>query len=138
MAKNRKDKEKDDKNFIGNLKRETVHGIYAVVLFVFALFFLLSAFNKAGVVGEAVYKSFHYLLGIGYYLLPAVLFIVSISLFSVFPKKFAIPKIAGAVILFASGLGIINLMSAGKGGIVGNMISTPSSGFLITPRATSS
>ena len=39
----------------GRLKTQTKHGIIAVILFVLALFFLMSAFDLAGVAGKFIY-----------------------------------------------------------------------------------
>ena len=49
MAKDKnKKKERGDGEKSSTLKTETKHGILAVVFFVLALFFLMSAFNMAG------------------------------------------------------------------------------------------
>ncbi len=78
MAKNENGKkngrnDKNEKKNSSGLKTHTKHGIIAVVLFVFALFFLMSAFSLGGVAGNFAYEKFYYLLGVGYILLPILL-----------------------------------------------------------------
>jgi hypothetical protein len=84
MAKNgnKKKKEKssrENSEFTPRLKNHTKDGITAVIFFVLALFFLMSAFNIAGVAGEFFYEKFYYLLGVGYILLPLLFIIIGYS-----------------------------------------------------------
>jgi len=85
MAKKRKSKSENysPKNFskkistteyspFNNLKTETKHTIIAIIFFVVAIFFLMSLFNLGGKVGTIAYDIFHYLLGLGYILLPSL------------------------------------------------------------------
>ncbi len=132
MAKNGKkydkknDKDKYEKKAAGGLKTQTKHGIAAVIFFVLAFFFLMAAFEVAGVAGALVYEKLYYLLGVGYFLLP----ILCILLGSSFIKS-EVPDIgwtriiSGAMFLF-SGLGIIDIVSANHaGGFFGEILATP-------------
>ena len=66
MAKNRNRKKNNkEKEYTGGLKTQTKHGIVAVIFFVFALFFLMSAFDMTGVAGKFLYEKLYYLLGVG-------------------------------------------------------------------------
>ena len=47
-----------------SLKQETKHGVLVVVFGALAIFFILSAFNKAGVVGAKTYDWLSILLGV--------------------------------------------------------------------------
>ena len=90
MAKKEKlkNKEKYKNDSSGKkLKTETKHGIWAVVFFVLSLFLLLSAFNMAGIVGQFFYKILHYLLGIGYILLPILFILLGSSFLKIFERK---------------------------------------------------
>lgn len=107
------------------LKEETLQGVYAIVFFVLGLFLILSAFNKAGFAGRGIYRFLVYLLGVGYFLLPLVLFILSISFIKIVKNSFPVSKIIGSVIFFFSGLGIINIIMDARGGIIGNILSYP-------------
>ena len=57
MAKNgNKENKKSSKENLNGLKTQTKHGILAVVFFVFALFFLMSAFDMTGVAGKIFFE----------------------------------------------------------------------------------
>src|SRR5436190_245967 len=94
----RKDKKKDKKkgsdDGAGNfLQEETVRAIIAVMFFVVGILFVLASgpIDKAGFVGSGAYNIFHYLFGFGYYLLPILFFILSVSFFRSLHKKLAVP-----------------------------------------------
>lgn len=133
MAKqSKKDKKSKSKNegegdeiTTRHLKEETVRAIVAVILFVIAIFFLLSAFNKAGWVGVSAFNGLSYLFGIGYYLLPILFTILSISFFRTLHKKLALTHSIGGLLFFVSSLSIINISLPEQGGIVGMFISNP-------------
>ena len=110
---------------IKKLKDETRQGIVAIILFVFAVFLLLSSFGYGGITGDKLYGILDYLFGIGYFLLPTVLFILGYSTLKEIKQNFAMIKITSSIVLFLSGLGIIDLLFIGKGGVVGKIISIP-------------
>ncbi len=112
------------------LAKETIRGIAAVLFFVIALFFLLAAFGKAGVVGEKLYTLFSFLFGIGFYLLPILFFILCISFFKSIHQKLALPHTLGGLLFFVSSLSLITITfppisGHGAGGLVGGFISSP-------------
>src|SRR3989339_574611 len=78
MAKNGKKIKYEEKESYG-LKSQTKHGIMAIVFFVLALFFLMSAFDVTGVAGKFIYEKLYFLLGFGYILLPALLILLGYS-----------------------------------------------------------
>jgi len=120
------DEEKDEDGGVKRLKEETLRAIFAVVFFVFGVFFLLSAFGKGGVAGEKSYIILHdNLFGVGYYILPLLFFILCISFFRTLHKKLALTHSIGGLLFFASSLSLININLPGKGGLVGNFISLP-------------
>lgn len=106
------------------LKEETVEAIIAIVFLVVAAFLSFAAFGKAGFLGEGVFKISTFLFGIGYYLVPIILFGLGISFLSDLKHNLAVTKIVGAVFVFISGLGLVDLVF-GRGGFVGNLISSP-------------
>src|SRR3989338_10755359 len=118
-------KNKNDKKSSG-LKSQTKHGIMAVVFFVFALFFLISKFNMAGIAGEFVYEKMHFLLGIGYILLPALLILLGFSYMESEAPDIGWRSVISAIMFLLSGLGMIDIAS-GKhsGGLLGEILSTP-------------
>jgi DNA segregation ATPase FtsK/SpoIIIE, S-DNA-T family len=107
------------------LKEETVRGIFAVGFFVLGVFLSLSAFAKGGFVGKKAFEIFSFLFGIGYYLLPALFFILCISFFRSLQKKMAMTHTVGGLLFFISSLAFINIVFTGRGGIVGRFISAP-------------
>src|SRR3989338_8145747 len=124
MAKNGNKNNKE--NSVG-LKTQTKHGIMAVIFFVAALFFLMSAFSITGVAGESIKNFFVGVLGdIGYFFLPTLLVLLGISYIkSKTPDVGWRSMISGAMFLL-SGLGMLNI-GGGKhaGGIFGGILSTP-------------
>lgn len=106
------------------LKEETIEAITAIGFLVVAAFLAFAAFAKAGALGEIVYNVSIFLFGIGYYLLPIILFALGVSFLASLKHNLAIPKIVGAAFIFISGLGLVDLIFK-KGGFIGNMISSP-------------
>ena len=110
-----------------NLNESTRRAIGAVVFFVIAIFLLLAAFEKAGLVGVKTFGMLGGLIGIGYYFLPLVL--IALGVLFLLPrdeeKNVAKVQIISALILFLSTLGLINLAVAEKGGFLGGIISSP-------------
>ncbi len=106
------------------ISRETLNTILGIFSIVVSVFFLLAAFGAGGRAGAFSYEILDYLTGVGYYLLPVVFLLVALSLLHERERKFALPQLIGSSLLFLSGLGLVNLLSA-KGGVVGALISEP-------------
>ncbi len=102
-----------------------MQGVMAIIFFAFAIFLVLASFSNGGMAGEKLYTVLDSLFGIGYFLLPAILFILGCSTLKEIRSNFAIIKVGGSLILFLSGLGIIDLLFTDKGGWVGGLISNP-------------
>ena len=108
------------------ISTETKHGIWAVVLFVVALFLFLSAFGAAGVAGAFVYKILYYLLGVGYILLPTLLMLVGYSFVHSKMPNIGMTRTLSSTAFLLSGLGIVNIASTNNsGGILGRIMSGP-------------
>lgn len=122
----KKIKNKDRKQVVEEsasfLKEETVEAIIAVVFLLVGVFLTFAAFGSAGFLGDAVYKISNFLFGIGYYLIPIILFGLGISFLASLKHNLAITKIVGAVFIFISGLGIVDLVFS-KGGLIGDKLS---------------
>jgi S-DNA-T family DNA segregation ATPase FtsK/SpoIIIE len=139
MKKNKKRNErresrndKYDKRINRGLQTHTKHGIAAVILFVLAVFFLMSAFSLAGVAGEFVYEKFYYLLGIGYILLPTLFILLGFSFLKSETPNIGWTRMASGAMFLLSGLGIIDIMSGRlsetgthSGGFFGEIASKP-------------
>ena len=127
MAKKHKRKDRAFENgssSTGIISRETLNTILGVFALVISIFLLLGAFGLAGRVGTLAYEFFSYLFGIGYYLMPLVFLLLSISFFHERKRDPVGAQIFGSALLFVSSLGLVNLISS-KGGIVGGVISKP-------------
>lgn len=130
MAKNgrRKKRSVSSESFM-ELSDSTRRGIGAILFFVVTVFLVLAAFDKAGLVGDKAYSILSSIIGVGYYLLPVVL--VALGVLFVIPKdedderSLATVQIISAVILFFSGLGLIEIVQVDRGGFLGRMVSKP-------------
>lgn len=125
MAK-RENVKKNGKEYLGGLKTQTKHGILAIVFFVFALFFFMSAFNMTGVAGKFIYEKLYYLLGIGYILLPSLLVLLGSSFVKRETPDFGWKSVISSTMFLLSGLGMIDIASGEHaGGFLGEILSTP-------------
>ncbi|MBU6370709.1 MAG: DNA translocase FtsK 4TM domain-containing protein [Patescibacteria group bacterium] len=131
MAKQKEKTRKNDakESSWSRVKGETKQAIIAIAFLVLFVIFLLAAFGKAGMVGNQLYTYLSELLGIGYYLIPLFFLMLSISFFRAEEKEFNRIKVAGGLLFFVSGLGLIDLVSrtyfTASGGWLGHIISTP-------------
>ncbi|MCR4274940.1 MAG: DNA translocase FtsK [Candidatus Campbellbacteria bacterium] len=107
------------------LQEETRYAVLSVIFCVFGVFLLLSAFTKAGIVGEKVFSLFSGLLGVGYYLLPTLSFILAIGYFKTEKANIALTNIIGSLFFVASGLGVIELLFPQSAGYLGIWIAHP-------------
>ncbi|MFA5934726.1 MAG: DNA translocase FtsK [Candidatus Paceibacterota bacterium] len=116
-------------SFWSNIKSETKQAILAITFLVLSIIFILASLQKAGIVGVKVYYILSILLGIGYFLIPILFLLLSISFFKAEEREFNKLKIFGGVLFFISGLGLIDLISktywTAQGGKIGWLISAP-------------
>ena len=125
MAKTGK-KEKNGREVFSKLKTETKHGILAIVFFVLALFFLMSAFDMAGPAGFFFYDKLYYLLGVGYILLPFLFLLLGSSFLKSETPNIGWTRIVSSIMFLLSSLGMIDIASAKhSGGVLGEVLGTP-------------
>lgn len=98
-------------NPLKNLKRETKHSILAIFFFLLAILSILASLDLSGVVGESLFKVFYWLSGVGYFLLPLILILLSLSFLKQEEREFSGLKTIGALLFFVSGLGIISSLA---------------------------
>jgi DNA segregation ATPase FtsK/SpoIIIE, S-DNA-T family len=108
-----------------DLKKETWQAVIAIICFVLALLTILAAFHKAGQVGDFGFRAIKKLTGIGYFLSPVLLVMLGVAFLKGVEQKFQTWRMVGSVLFFVSGLGLINLLIANEGGILGRSISAP-------------
>ena len=130
--KNKPPKEKKKRNgsedkpsLFAQVKPETRQGILAVVFFLISILTVLASLGYAGLVGTKIFTSLSYLFGDGYYLLPVMFLLLSISFLRNEKRKFTTLKTIGGFLFFLSGLGIIDLVYEKHGGLIGWLISSP-------------
>ena len=122
----KKDSKENDKENSSGLKTQTKHGILAIVFFVFALIFLMSAFDMAGVAGKLIYEKLSYLLGVGYILLPILLLLLGFSYVKSETPYIGLRSALSGGSFLLSSLGIIDIVSGEhSGGLLGEILSTP-------------
>ena len=125
MAKNGS-KKKGSKESGSRLQSHTKHGILTIVFFVLALFLLLSRFDMAGVAGEFIYEKLHFLLGVGYILLPALFILLGSSFLKSETPNIGWTRTVSAILFLLSGLGMIDIsLGDNSGGFLGEVLSTP-------------
>jgi len=126
--KKRKKDEEEKESRWSSIGAEIKKSIAAILLIGIAIILLLASFDKAGPAGDFIFEGLTGLLGIGYYLLPIVaLTIAAVFLFAK-EMKFLSPTFIGAIILIASVLGLIDIVSPDKAGLAGNVL-----GLIETP-----
>ena len=110
----------------GTLERETIYGVASLLFVVLALFFILAAFDRAGVVGSYLHRAFSYLFGVGYILLPILSLLLAGAFFRAVPRSlFGALQLGCALVFLLAGLGLINLITDDRGGLIGGIISSP-------------
>ncbi len=113
-------------SFMDGLSDETRHSVIAILFFVVGIFFSIAPFGKAGFVGENIYGGFEYLLGVGYFILPLLFFLLGISFFRASRPNLAMTAGVGAFLFLFSSLGLVNIFSGDNaGGFIGQLISSP-------------
>lgn len=113
-------------SFFDGLSDETRHSVIAILFFVVGIFFSAAPFGKGGVLGESIYGGFEYMLGVGYFALPLLLFLLGVSFFRESRPNIAMTASLGAFLFLFSTLGLVNIFSGdSSGGILGRIVSIP-------------
>ncbi|HVV15264.1 MAG TPA: DNA translocase FtsK [Candidatus Paceibacterota bacterium] len=125
MARKHNRQNKPSLNPLTALPPATLRAIVAVVFAIVGVFLTLAAFDGAGEAGTSAYNLFAYLLGIGYFLLPLLSFVLAAAALRE-QEGSGVPllKVLASAIFFVAGLGFVTIVS-GKGGFVGAHIADP-------------
>ncbi len=121
QIKDRDKRERGDYIKQSPLRPETKQSIWSIVFIALTIIFLLSALKLAGPLGTDIFEFFTTLFGIGYYLLPAISLVISLTLISKDRKEFLGVSLIGALIFIISALGFIDIVSPGNGGLIGKI-----------------
>ncbi len=119
------DKKSNRDGVLGQIGNETKQAIFAIVFFAMTILSILAYFHKSGIVGNKTYDILEKLLGVGYLLIPLLFLLLGISFIKAKQRNLGWLKIAGIIIFFVSGLGVIGIIWNQKGGVIGNVISSP-------------
>lgn len=107
------------------LKEGTLRSVLAVSFIVVAIILLLSAAHKAGPVGDSVYAGVGFLFGLGYFIIPLLLVAAAFSFFKKQFSEMGIFPFVGIAVFLISLLGLIELVSHGGGGALGELVAMP-------------
>lgn len=128
----RKGKDKEEENEGGffdtdvgrffELHPDAKKSVVAVLFLGMAIVLLLSSFGEAGPAGSIIFQNLDYLLGWGYYLLPAFLLMAAFIFLTTERQRVVGVTIIGSVFLFLSALGIIDIVSPKNGGLLGSAV----------------
>ena len=119
------DKKNDSDGILSQLSDETKQAVFGIIFFVLAVLSILASFHKSGMVGNKIYDISARLLGVGYFLIPLLFLLLGISFLRAKKRELNWLKISGIIIFFISGLGAIGVIWTKKGGVIGNVISSP-------------
>ena len=129
MAKKSKKKTRkkiDKEPLFDDLSSQAKQAIGAIGFVVLGIFFTLSLFEFAGMVGEGTNYVLHTLFGAGAYLAPFVCgFYVYALLNPKDDERVSTSKIVGIALLFITALAFLELSKEGAGGYAGLMIEAP-------------
>ncbi len=118
-------KNKDAEFGLRKLKDETVSWIFAVSFFVLFIIFILAPLKMAGGVGDKIYGILKVLFGLGYFLIPLLSILLSISFAKSIKHSFGVTRAIGAGLFFLSSLALFDLTFLNKGGFVGEILHRP-------------
>lgn len=108
--------------FFGALHPDVKRSILSIVFFGLTILFLLAAIGQAGPWGSGGYGFFSMLFGIGYYLLPLTTAILGLSFATPARRRFVWLTLGGALLFVLAGLGFIDIIAEGRGGLVGELL----------------
>ncbi len=114
---------------LSHVPQETRHAIVVVLLVVAGLFLTLASFDAAGIAGSDAYRLFAKLLGVGYFLLPILFFVLAGNALRSERGGITVFKLLTSVLFFVAGLGFIQAVS-GNGGLLGGAIADPALKYL--------
>jgi S-DNA-T family DNA segregation ATPase FtsK/SpoIIIE len=106
------------------LPTQTKRAIVVVLFAIVGIFLVLAAFDGAGIIGADAYHFFAYLLGVGYFLLPVVFFVLAGTALRQQESTFSVLKGIASGIFFLAGLGFVAIVS-NDGGFIGSLIANP-------------
>jgi S-DNA-T family DNA segregation ATPase FtsK/SpoIIIE len=108
-----------------SVSSEALRGVGAIFCIAIAGFLILASAGVGGAVGANIFTALKWLLGVGYFLLPLSMGLLSVIVFRSFERHFGWIQMTSILVFLLASLGLVNLV--GDGGVLGSKIS----GFLI-------
>lgn len=115
-----------------SLHPDIQRSVWIVLLIGIGIIFLLAGFGQAGPWGGKMYEIFKNFFGWGYYFIPVMFFLLAFSFLSDEREKFFSIATIAALLFVISGLGLIDIIAPGSGGILGGFIGAIKKPFGIT------
>lgn len=105
---------------------ETKRAIAVILLIIVGLFLTLAGFGAAGPIGSDAYTLFKSLLGVGYFLVPLLFFVLAGTALKSGEGQSGFPplKLFASAIFLIAGLGFVDV-TFGAGGLAGALIGQP-------------
>ena len=107
---------------LAKVSSETKKSVIGILLIGLSIVLMLAAFHAAGPAGDFIYNVLDKLLGIGYYLIPAILLLVGILFLLSHERKFFGIVFFGMLGFVLSGLGLIDVIFPESAGWIGRLI----------------
>ncbi len=104
------------------LHSETKFSILAIALLGLAVLFALAGFKQAGPAGDFLFGLFEALLGWGYFLVPLVLILIGLNILTRAKRMVMGWALLASLFFVLAGLGLIDIVFAEKGGIIGRLL----------------
>jgi len=123
MAK-KNGKQSGGQSLLKSVPGDTLKAIAAVLLIIVGAVLTLAGFGAAGPLGSDAYVLFGNLLGVGYFLVPILFFMLGGAALRQERPAFNPLKLIASVLFLVAGLGFIQIVS-GRGGLFGQSIADP-------------
>lgn len=123
MAK-KNGKSSSGKNPLASVPAHTFKSVAAILLIIVGAVLALAGFGAAGPAGSDAYILFGNLLGVGYFLVPVLFFMLGGAALREERPAFNPLKLISSTLFLVTGLGFIQIVS-GKGGFFGRAIAGP-------------
>ncbi len=104
------------------LHSETKFSILGIALLGLAILFALAGFHSAGPAGDFIFDLFETLLGWGYLLVPLTLVLIGLNILTRAQRMVMWPALVASLTFVLAGLGLIDIVFAEKGGLIGKVL----------------
>lgn len=121
-SRERKPRRKKEEKWHDGIHPDIKRVVWVVLLVGLTVVLILAPADQAGPWGTAFYVAFEKLFGWGYYLFPAVSFLIALSLFAREGRRLMGITLGAAALFVISGLGFMDIVAPTSGGLTGSAI----------------